>query len=85
MHCPEHKLTGTASPFIIITEVITYAGPKIFVFSLLLSIIHYSIQSWVCAMLKYIWKAKQLRLKTKLRLFNSHVVSHLLYCSDCGN
>ena len=30
-----------------------------------------------------IWKAKQLRLKTKLRLYNSNVLSVLLYGSEC--
>ena len=34
------------------------------------------------AMLKPIWKSKQL-LKTKLRLYNSNVLSVLLYSSEC--
>ena len=35
------------------------------------------------AMLKPIWKSKQLRLETKLRLYNSNVLSVLLYGSEC--
>ena len=35
------------------------------------------------AMLKPIWKSKQLRLETKLRLYNSNVISVLLYRSEC--
>ena len=35
------------------------------------------------AMLKPIWKSKQLRLETKLRLYNSNVLSVLLYGSGC--
>ena len=35
------------------------------------------------AMLKPIWKSKQLRLETKLRLYNSNVLSVLLYSSEC--
>ena len=35
------------------------------------------------ATLKPIWKSKQLRLETKLRLYNSIVLSVLLYGSDC--
>ena len=35
------------------------------------------------AMLKPIWKSKQLRLETKLRLYNSNVLRVLLYGSEC--
>ncbi|KAI0224679.1 hypothetical protein LSAT2_024347 [Lamellibrachia satsuma] len=35
------------------------------------------------AMLKPIWKSKQLRLETKLRLSSSNVLSVLLYGSEC--
>ena len=35
------------------------------------------------AMLKPIWKSKQLRLETKLRLHNSNVLSVLFYGSEC--
>ena len=35
------------------------------------------------AMLKPIWKSKRLRLETKLRLYNSNVLSVLLYGSEC--
>ena len=34
-------------------------------------------------MLKPIWKSKQLGLETKLRLYNSNVLSVLLYSSEC--
>ena len=35
------------------------------------------------AMLKPIWKSKQLRLETKLRLYNSNILTVLLYGSEC--
>ena len=39
--------------------------------------------SQLFAMLKHIWKSKQLRLETKQRLYNSNVLSVLLYSSEC--
>ena len=37
----------------------------------------------IFALLKPIWKFKQLRLETTLRLYNSNVLSVLLYGSEC--
>ena len=35
------------------------------------------------AVLRHIWRSKQLRLKTKIRIYNSNVKSVLLYGSEC--
>ena len=34
-------------------------------------------------MMETIWQSKQLRLKTKLRPYNSNILSVLLYSSEC--